>query len=69
MMFAGEPNIREVIAFPKTAQGTDLMTAAPSAVDPVQLDELHIALSEKARERVAGSTAPLPPKEIVSQDR
>jgi aspartyl-tRNA synthetase len=30
MMFAGEPNIREVIAFPKTAGGTDLMTAAPS---------------------------------------
>jgi aspartyl-tRNA synthetase len=69
MMFAGEPNIREVIAFPKTAQGTDLMTAAPSVVDPAQLDELHIALTEKARERIAGSTAPLPPKEIVSQDR
>lgn len=48
MMFAGEPNIREVIAFPKTATGTDLMTAAPSEVDKDQLDDLHIGLSGKA---------------------
>ncbi len=48
MMFAGEPNIREVIAFPKTAGGTDLMTDAPSDVEPKQLRELHIALAGKA---------------------
>ncbi|MBA3533707.1 MAG: aspartate--tRNA ligase [Ardenticatenales bacterium] len=51
MMFAAEPNIREVIAFPKTAAGTDLMTAAPSEVDSRQLNELHIALKGKALER------------------
>jgi aspartyl-tRNA synthetase len=48
MMFAGEPNIREVIAFPKTANGTDLMTAAPSDVEDKQLRELHIGLAGKA---------------------
>ncbi len=42
MVFADEPNIREVIAFPKTASGVDLMTGAPSEVDPEQLAELHI---------------------------
>jgi aspartyl-tRNA synthetase len=43
-ILAGESNIREVIAFPKTAQATDLMTNAPSPVSQRQLDELHIAL-------------------------
>jgi aspartyl-tRNA synthetase len=43
MLLAGEPNIREVIAFPKTAQATDLMAGAPSPpYDEDQLDELHI---------------------------
>ncbi|MGB0387875.1 MAG: aspartate--tRNA ligase [Ardenticatenaceae bacterium] len=48
MMYAGEPNIREVIAFPKTAAGTDVMTAAPSDVDTHQLNDLHIGLAGKA---------------------
>lgn len=48
MMFADQPNIREVIAFPKTATGADLMTAAPSLVDKHQLDDLHIGLAGKA---------------------
>ncbi|MCD6291643.1 MAG: aspartate--tRNA ligase [Anaerolineae bacterium] len=43
-ILAGEHNIREVIAFPKTAQATDLMTGAPSPVSQRQLDELHICL-------------------------
>ncbi|MCB0076635.1 MAG: aspartate--tRNA ligase [Anaerolineales bacterium] len=51
MLYAGEPNIREVIAFPKTAAGTDLMTAAPSHVDEQQLADLHIALAGKAVKR------------------
>jgi aspartyl-tRNA synthetase len=42
MLMAGVDNIREVIAFPKTAQARCLMTNAPSAVDPRQLHELRI---------------------------
>ncbi len=47
MLFADESNIREVMAFPKTQQAADLMTAAPSQVDQRQLDELHISLREQ----------------------
>ena len=41
-LLAGESSIREVIAFPKTAQAVDLMSGAPSPVDAKQLRELHI---------------------------
>jgi aspartyl-tRNA synthetase len=41
-ILAGEDNIREVIAFPKTQSGTDLMTGAPNPVDPRQLADLGI---------------------------
>jgi aspartyl-tRNA synthetase len=44
MLLAGEPNIREVIAFPKTQSAVDLMTQAPSPVSEKQLRELHIKL-------------------------
>jgi aspartyl-tRNA synthetase len=44
MLLAGEPNIREVIAFPKSQNAADLMASAPSAVEPGQLKELHIRL-------------------------
>ncbi len=44
-LMAGEPNIREVMAFPKTAQATDLMSDTPSAVAQKQLNELHIAVA------------------------
>jgi len=46
-LMAGEPNIREVMAFPKTAQATDLMADAPSLVLQRQLDELQLAVVEK----------------------
>lgn len=46
MILANEPNIREVIAFPKTGDGRDLMMNAPSKVDPKQLKELGINLSK-----------------------
>ena len=41
-LLAGESSIREVIAFPKTAAAVDLMSDAPSPVDPKQLRELHL---------------------------
>jgi aspartyl-tRNA synthetase len=44
MILAGENSIREVIPFPKTARGTDLMCDAPSPVPERQLRELGIAL-------------------------
>ncbi|MGG4032734.1 aspartate--tRNA ligase [Paenibacillus cisolokensis] len=42
MLLAGRSNLRETIAFPKTASATDLLMDAPSAVDPAQLQQLHI---------------------------
>jgi aspartyl-tRNA synthetase len=42
MLLANEPNIREVIAFPKNQAGRDVMADAPSAVEPKQLKELKI---------------------------
>lgn len=41
-LLAGEPNIREVIAFPKSQTGSDVMAQAPSAPEPGQLEELCI---------------------------
>jgi aspartyl-tRNA synthetase len=46
MLLADEPNIREVIAFPKNQTGRDVMADAPSAVEPKQLKELHIQIKE-----------------------
>jgi len=46
MLLADEPNIREVIAFPKNQNGRDVMADAPSAVEPKQLKELHIKIVE-----------------------
>jgi aspartyl-tRNA synthetase len=43
-ILCGTPSIRDVIAFPKTAKGTDLMTDSPSTVEPKQLRDLHIEL-------------------------
>lgn len=46
MLLADEPNIREVIAFPKNQNGRDVMADAPSTVEPKQLKELHIEIRE-----------------------
>ena len=46
MLLAGEPNIREVIAFPKTGDARDLMMGAPSQVPHKSLDEAHIKISK-----------------------
>ena len=42
MILAGEDNLREVIAFPKTQGATDLLFEAPSSVEQNQLDDLHL---------------------------
>ncbi len=52
MLLAGADNIREVIAFPKTAQARCLMTDAPSPVDDRQLRELHLAQEAQQTYRV-----------------
>ncbi len=47
MLLADEPNIREVIAFPKNQAARDVMADAPSPAEPRQLKELHIQIKEK----------------------
>lgn len=46
MLLAGTENIRDVIAFPKTASSSDLMSEAPNIVDEYQLNELGIKMNE-----------------------
>jgi aspartyl-tRNA synthetase len=46
MLLSGAESLRDVIPFPKTQKGQDLMTDAPNAVEPAQLRELHIRLAE-----------------------
>ena len=46
-LMAGESNIREVIAFPKTASAIDLMCDAPSTVDPEQLEDLGLEIKKQ----------------------
>jgi len=47
MILQGEPNIREVIAFPKTGDGQDFMMNAPSDVLKEQLDELGVSINKQ----------------------
>jgi aspartyl-tRNA synthetase len=44
MVLAGTENMRDVMAFPKTASASDLMIDAPGEVDPKQLEELHLKI-------------------------
>ncbi|MDG2423612.1 MAG: aspartate--tRNA ligase [Phycisphaerales bacterium] len=48
MLLAGTDNIRDVIAFPKTQSGADMMSQAPGPVDSAQLDELQLRVIEQA---------------------
>jgi aspartyl-tRNA synthetase len=50
MIFAREPNIREVIAFPKNQAARDVMAEAPSVPEPEQLRELHLQVIQPAAE-------------------
>jgi aspartyl-tRNA synthetase len=47
MVLAGRDNIREVIAFPKTQSGADLLTGAPAEVDEIQLRDVGLQLKQK----------------------
>jgi aspartyl-tRNA synthetase len=47
MLLSSTESIRDVIAFPKTQKGTDLMSNAPGGVAPAQLEELSIATVAK----------------------
>jgi aspartyl-tRNA synthetase len=46
-LYAEVDNIREVMAFPKTQSGTDLMMDAPSPIAAGQLEELHLRVREE----------------------
>jgi aspartyl-tRNA synthetase len=54
-ILCGVTSIRDVIAFPKTAKGTDLMTDSPSTVEPKQLRDLYLEVKVKP-------ATPVPPK-------
>ena len=49
-ILTGAQSLRDVIAFPKTAKGTDLLTQSPSPVEPRQLRELHLELKLAKKE-------------------
>jgi aspartyl-tRNA synthetase len=49
-ILCGTPSIRDVIAFPKTAKGTCLMTGSPGSVEPRQLRDLHLELKVAKKE-------------------
>jgi aspartyl-tRNA synthetase len=48
-VLAGEENIREVTAFPKTQSGADPLTGAPTALEPAQLAELGLQVRPKPK--------------------
>jgi aspartyl-tRNA synthetase len=47
MLLAGRTNLRDTIAFPKTASASCLLTEAPGSVDEAQLNDLHLSLNVK----------------------
>lgn len=49
MLLAGSTNLRDTIAFPKTASASDLLMSAPDVVDPAQLAELGIQIALKKK--------------------
>ena len=58
-LFAGETDIREVIAFPKTKSAIDMVTGAPAPVSETQLLDVHLDFTSGVRESLASSVADL----------
>ncbi|MGB3785386.1 MAG: amino acid--tRNA ligase-related protein, partial [Priestia megaterium] len=50
MLLAGRTNLRDTIAFPKTASASCLLTNAPGEVSEAQLDELHLQVKKQKTE-------------------
>jgi aspartyl-tRNA synthetase len=57
MLFAGASSIRDVIAFPKTAQAQCALTGAPAAVDVAQLEDLHVAVVDAQQQAASSSSS------------
>jgi aspartyl-tRNA synthetase len=51
MILAGRSNLRETIAFPKTASASCLLTNAPAKVSEAQLEELSLTIKEKSKDK------------------
>ncbi|MAF24847.1 aspartate--tRNA ligase [bacterium] len=49
MVLLGEPSLREVVAFPLTGDGRDPLTGAPSKVDPKQLKDVHLKITDSKK--------------------
>ena len=49
MLLSGKENIRDVIAFPKTSSGSELLTGAPTEPSQEQLDQLGMRFAPKGR--------------------
>jgi aspartyl-tRNA synthetase len=60
-ILCGTPSIRDVIAFPKTAKGTDLMTDSPSTVSPRQLRDLYLEVKVAKKNEPPVNSPPPPP--------
>jgi len=52
MLLAGRTNLRDTIAFPKTASASDILTKAPSSVSDAQLKDLSLAISIQKKEKI-----------------
>ncbi len=62
MLLAGAESLRDVIAFPKTQRGQDLLMGAPSAVEPAQLDELALRIAPPPAAGGGAAPSPVGPK-------
>ena len=57
MLISGAPNLRDVIPFPKTNQGMDLMSDAPVVIKNDQLEEVYVESTFQSEARAEASNA------------